>query len=178
MARFKMFILLLTLLLVLSSCNKVKSEGFDAFCGAFACEYSYVDGDKLYRVRLLAGEMDDEGGRSATLSFIEPETLEGLECRLSGGECRVTCGDVAIAGESAKAFLLSAEPLLFGGRAQFCEVSELGGIRCERFVMMIDGIEASIYVDGRTELPIAVTSMQMGKEATLNIISFERNGKQ
>jgi hypothetical protein len=121
--------------------------------------------------------MDDEGGRSATLSFIEPETLAGLECRFSGGECSVTCGDVVITGESARAFFLSAEPLLFGERAKFCEVGELCGVRCERFVTMIDGMEASIYVDGRTELPIAVTSRRMGKEIKLDLISFERKGK-
>lgn len=176
MTKFKIFILLVTLMLVLSSCKNPRSESFDAFCGAFACEYSYVDGDKLYRVRLLAGKIDDEGCRSATLSFIEPQTLVGLECRLSGEECRVTCGDVVITEESARAFLLSAEPLLCGGRAQFCEVIELDGIRCERFVLNNGDTEASIYVDGRTELPIAVTSRHMGKEIKLNLISFERKG--
>ena len=177
MRRSSFFLFLLLPLLVLNSCQKIQGESFDAFSGAFVCEYSYTDGGELYRVKLWAGDIDNDGERNVTLSFIEPDTLEGIECKLIAGEYTVSCGDVLISGVPARAFFSTAEPLLHGTRAEFCEVSELDGRRAERFKISHENGDVYVYVDGNTELPMAIVSRWKTKDIKLNIISFERKEK-
>ena len=168
------FIVLLLLSVVFSSCNAVGEESFDAFSGAFICEYSYVEEDKLYRVRLMAEKDSADKERGLELSFIEPETLFGIECRRIDGEYQAEYGNVIISGDSAKAFFVSAEPLLQSGKAEFCGVSEIDGVNAELFKISHEKGVTSVYVDGSSELPIAVVSNLNGSEIKLNIVSFER----
>ena len=177
MKKISLMLLLLLPLLLFCSCEKTVNESFDAFSGAFMCEYSYTEGDKLYRVKLVAGENDADGARSVTLCFIEPATLNGIECKSEAGEYRAQYGEVLISGESAKALFLSAEPLLSGGKAEFCGISEIDGTRAERFKISHGGGDIFVYVDGNTELPIAIVSSLSGREIKLNVISFERKEK-
>ena len=177
MRKIGLFFLLLLSLLLFCSCQRIENESFDALSGAFACEYSYTDGDKLYRAKLVAKECVNDSERSVTLHFIEPETLTGIKCSYEAGEYMTTCGDAVIYGDSAKAFFMSAKPLLSVGKAEFCGVCELDGVKAECFKIAHENGYISIYVDGNTELPIAVVSDINGKEVKLNVISFERKEK-
>lgn len=177
MTKRRLLLLFMIPLILFSSCQKAGSGGFDSFSGAFVCEYSYTEGEKLYRVRLWAADIQEDGTRNATLQFLEPATLCGIECKLTAGEYTVVCGDVSITGVSARALAATAEPLLCAAEAKFSGVSEIGGVSAERFVISTDNGEISVYVDGKSELPISLVGSFNAREIKLNIISFERKEK-
>lgn len=171
----KRFLIILFIpLILLSSCQKRQSIGYNALCGDFVCEYSYICDGELFRSKISSELTDGGTARWAKISFAEPETLVGINGEFSAGEYKAEIGDTVLRGEAARALFISAEPLLCGKKAEFAGVCVIGGRKAERFVIKTEQGEVSLYVDGTSEEPISLKSLWRGKEIELSIISFER----
>ena len=111
------------------------------------------------------------------MSFFEPESLFGVVCKRGSGGVDVSFEGLDFTVDSKDALMFSAT--LFGEikNAVFLGKTEMGGISLEHFSgVREDGSEISVYIDGKTELPIKLVGEVQGQRICLDIISFERGG--
>jgi len=167
-------LLIFSLCIFLFSCGRFRREEFRLFSGDFSSEYSYFSGEVRIRAALTSIKRTD--GREITLSFIEPKTLEGLVCTSFAGEFRAELAGVCVEGTAAES--LAASATLFGeSQLRFCERIEGRGEMLEHFKgILADGTEVSVYIEGRTGIPVKISGNVQGRFLELDIISFEKLG--
>ena len=175
MVKIRTLVLCLLLALFLCSCNGGGEKSLGLFSDGFTCEYSYIEKGMTVRVRLTSRQGSQ--GRVMSLSFLEPSSLVGVVCESGLENCRVRCGEIDITGEAAEALMVSAKLFCEPSATKFCERTVIDGQTLERFKAVFeDGREASVYIDGSTELPVKISGEVCGRQFELNIISFERLG--
>ena len=170
----KKFILTLTALLLLSfvSCNKGALPP-KVYSSAFVCEYSFVEGEKLYRLRLEADSIDAEKERTARLYYLEPSTMVGVVCEYKNGEYSAVCGEAELFSDSAKALFESAEPFLASGKIEFVGKEKINGEYSEHYRVSGNDILSSVYIDGKSGKPQYIRSSVCGRNFEISVISFE-----
>ena len=175
MVKIRFVTVLLILSISLASCVKGGKAGLDLFSRSFSCEYSYVVGETNVRVRLTSVKKGEE--REMTLSFIEPSALFGIVCKGDGRDFCASLGDVEIDGAAAAALASSATLFTDLRKSEFCARVEEKGQMLEHFkCISTEGCETSVYLDGKTELPVKISGEVSGRLIDIFIVSFERIG--
>lgn len=175
MVKIRFITVLLILSLLLASCSKSEERELDLFSRSFSCEYSYAIADTNVRVRLTSVKKEEK--RELTLTFIEPSALEGIVCKGNSEDFCARLGDVEIDGAAASALASSASLFSDLKKSEFCARVEEKGQMLEHFrCISSDGSAVSVYLDGKTELPVKISGEVSGRMLDIFIVSFERIG--
>ena len=92
-------ILIVIAVIAQTSCAGARVDYLSCFEGAFRCEFAYRSESLEYRAALYMGKGEIK------LSFLEPESLCGIEVSRREGQTLLELSDISINGGAAEAFL-------------------------------------------------------------------------
>lgn len=169
----KIIALIMSLVLILSSCSSAGGSALEYQESSFETLISWSAGDTYVKARLIS-TITQENKRDITLSFEEPPSLQGLTLHQNADSLSASLGSLEIPDFCARSLIEIAEFFSIDGTLRKSCVKEIGKekLNCLEYLSE-DGLLYTVYISQKTALPRRIDGRLFGKNTTLEILEFK-----